>query len=1258
VIRDLRFLTITLLALVAACGGATKHVKEPSTDRLSSPLVAAFREEAIGDQAKAVGLYANALDRAAQTPDDPSSVAVMMASLDALVHRNVNALSSFTASSALSDRIDPAALAKSGGSIESRLAHVQANAKGPFAAPLIARARLALAERRGDIDATKMLRNQTGCVREATVTGPVAWAPVSGVHQPSDLDRADAPLPRLGPRLGPFAPGATPAVVHALGCRLPLFAESSVSGVREVVVDVDVKAKGIIGIGLESPAAASLRAGGILAIDRATSAGTGAVVRFARVEVDRPGTLRLVARVGDAFSMIGIGAWDENGKPLRAQAPTSGSRANASATRATMITASSPKTADDVLTVSLGLLAAKEGRDAESLLYPELARATTPPELLLAYGRAVLTVKDLPSATSIERAQSAFDRVLDAWPSAWEAVIEHAALAGARRSTSEACFEALADLDKTLSKRAVSAPAIAAAFEAATAGRESLYDRAAAAFDRAKMGIPNTLLLRDSERLTFARTGREDAAFECDAHSAADRTTLACYGARITIGDRQGASVELEHLRALAGSSQLYLSLSSRAALETGDIAQVARDVSEMNPGDRTLAVLYAAKGDATVPEILKLASITRDALRVLPGILRASGDNPLAAWDGVAEKVTSESNIDADRDRGAATEVLAHDETYIVDERGLVHFVMFDVRRVMGTTDVEANAAAARPVLHGKSTMSVLRRRIFKKDGRILLPDRTPNAAQDHADLSQLEAGDAVEAIYEGFALPAGMGNIGIDTPDLLPERTAVQSARIELRLPRGLQGSLWSHPMLGSAQERSDEHQRVLVWTIKNQPVRRIESGVPKMDRNVAVSFSTTQWADVARGLENTMESLDTKDPEVMAWAREAANGMPKSRALVEAVVAKSGQTVKEASGVALANMDLESNAGQTMTARTVLTAREGSRTLLIVQALRDLGIPTDVVIAENEPLSDSASFPPHLSRFMHPLAIAHVPDPNKPGVFHETWIDADVSGPPLPAGRISPELRGRSALFADGRIQPLPAIAISTERDEIDEHLVVDDQGNAKGVITVLLRGRAAQDLAEALVNLVGLERQRALRGIALGFMPFATVDKVELTSSEGSWQIAVRAEFTAPAYAQIEGQKAASRTWVLPGMDPIHHVFPRPYVSTLASSYATEAARESALAILRATQYRVRRRIELPENAKIVRAPISFDGKGPLLSASRKFQITGTNIEEDFTLEISTGTVAREHYEQFVNAAQRTDDAFRASTRVKWGRTPAP
>jgi hypothetical protein len=437
--------------------------------------------------------------------------------------------------------------------------------------------------------------------------------------------------------------------------------------------------------------------------------------------------------------------------------------------------------------------------------------------------------------------------------------------------------------------------------------------------------------------------------------------------------------------------------------------------------------------------------------------------------------------------------------------------------------------------------------------------------------------------------------------------------------------------------------------VWHVKEHAIRRLEAGVPKMDRNVGVSFSTTTWGDVARNLRETVAALDADDPEVTAWAHEVYAQLEKSEAkptpkqVVDAVVNASGTAVKEASGMVLADVDLGRTNNQAITARTSLATHEGSRTWLIVRALRELGIKADVVVSENEPFSDTESFPPHYGRFMHPLAVAHAGE--------DVWIDADVPGPPLPAGRISPELRGRSALFQDGKIAPLPTFANEGERDEIDERLVVDEQGNAKGSLTVLLRGRAAQDLAEALVRLVGDGRQRALRGIALAWVPFATVEKVELSSLEGSWQIAIRAELTAPAYAQIEGTKQGARTWVLPGIDPIHYVFPRPYVSTLGSTYASHGARENALAISHAAQYHVRRRVELPAKAHIARLPGPFDGKGPLIAAQRKISVNGQTIEEDFTLDVTTGTVPRDKYEEFVTQAHRADDAFRASTRVK-------
>ena len=1265
-----RLLLLSTVVLVAACGGNDKPLKHPGQlGKLAAPLTAAFREDATGDQVKAVDLYVRALDNAATSPDDPAHVAVAMAALDALVHRSFAAFADVSSTSALADRVDPAALARNGGSVDSRLAKVLDRAEGPFAGHLVAVARLALAERRGDATGAEAMRARTGCAREAMVLGPVAYTPVSSVRDATTLDQVGVPAPGEVAGPGPFTPTIRSATARALGCHVPLYAEVNAQGVRDVIVDVDVPRAGWIGVGLRSSSATIVRAGGQVAIDRAYALGTSSVAKFSRLEADRAGTLRVVARVGmdQDYETVELGAWDDTGKPLRTHAPKPGEKSTVAIKRVLQVAPPAPTTDDQRLAVALGALAARESRTAENLLHPHVARTDVPPELLLVYARAVRLARDLPAVKSSERARSAYERVLEAWPTSWEAAVEHAVLAGARRGQAEANIEALNDLEKTRAKAKPWAPALAEAYDAATAGREHLYDHARASFERAKAGLAGTPLLRGIERMAFERTGRENVAFDCDEKAPSDMTSLSCHHARVAVGDREGAERELERLRTLAGTPQLYLSLSTRSALEVGDLARVARIQEAMNPGDRQLSTLFAVKGKAAVPELLRLATVARDAPAALPGLLRAAGDDPLAAFDGVAERVTSDDKT-GPLLANAATAVLAHQERYDVEPSGLVHFVMLDVRRVMGTTDVESNAQAGAPQLFGRDSVRILRRRIFKKDGRILLPDATPRAAQSHADLSQLVAGDAVEAIYEGWGIPGEMGNVGIDTPDLLPERTAVREARIEMRLPPNLKASLWSHPMLGKAEERAlpgAEGKRVLVWQVKDRAVRRIEYGVPKMDRNVGVSFSTTTWSDVARGLRETLAALDADSPEVTAWAKEVENcgvsGVPPtesatktcgpSRALVEKIVAASGQAVKEASGMALADIDLGHSGGQGVTARTTLATHEGSRTWLIVRALGELGIPTDVVVAENDPFSDSANFPPHFGRFMHPLAVAHVPDPKKPGATEDIWIDADVPGPPLPAGRISPELRGRQALRADGRIEPLPATGTGAERDEIDERLTVDDQGNAKGVLTVLLRGRSAQDLAEALVRLVGNERQRALRGIALAWVPFATVEKVELSSTEGSWQIAIRAELTAPAYAQVEGTKVGSRSWVLPGINPIHYVFPRPYVTTLSAAYASQGTRESALAISHATQYHVHRRVTLPPKAQVARLPGPFEGKGPLLSAQRKISVAGNVIDEEFTLEVSTGTVPKDSYDVFVAQTHRTDDAFRASTRVK-------
>lgn len=1251
-----RFVSCVALALalpaVQACGGPGAKAPTAGNADLVNRVVAATKEEATGDPTRAVGMWLDAVDAAVDAHGDPWQIAAEQAALDALVLRDLSALEDAGPDAALAYRVTSAQ------TTATRLTAAAARADDPFSAGLVARALHDLAAHAGNADDTATWRAATGCAAEATLIGPLSWTVVTSVHDADPLSKADARLEATYPGGGPFARNQVPVVARGRGCALDPSLTSMERGVRDVVVDVTVGSAQTIGVALRSHGAALMYVGGHAVVDRPYALGGDEAARFALVDVPAAGTVRVMVRAGmdDDGEPLEIGAWDAHGKPLAMRAPNVGDAANISVATSREITWPAATTDAERTTLALGALGAGERPKAEETTAARAAAPDAPPELLLTYARAVEGAYDLDEVHRTERARGAYERVLEAWPSAWEAIVAHAVLAGVRRGQTEARIWALRDLDEHRTKGAkagtIPSAAVLDAFEAGVAGRDRLFDRAKPALARLTAALPGSVLAREASRAVVDRAGTERIAFECATTPDTDRGKLTCYDAYRNTGERKAAAAELDRVRALYGSPSAYLALSFRDAITDGDAKRATATFEAMTPGERTLSSLYAAHpGPSSRAGLEALATVARDAPISLTPLLRASGDDATAPFVGQAERIAA-----ADRASpilpGAATAILAHDERYEVGTTGLAHFVLFDVRRVSGTTDVEQNAQAEPPDIEGRMTMHIARRRIFKKDGRVIEPERAPNAAQAHAELAQLEQGDIIEAIYEGFALPGETGNVAFDTADLLPERTAVHDASIEVRLPSALHAPVWSHPLLGKPQESREGDVRVLRWSVKDMSERRIEEGTPKMDRDVSVSVSTATWNDTGRALKETLAALDENDSEVRAWALLAAAGKTKPREIVEAVVVAAGKSVKESVASALSDAEVgRPDGAQHETARTILTNHEGSRTWLIVRALRELGIATDVVIAESDPFSADPNFPPHVGRFTHPLAIAHVKD--DAGALGDLWIDADVPGPPLPAGHVSPELRGRSVIHDDGSIAPLPAVFAKDEGDEVDVRLAVDPKGDAKGSIVILLRGRSAQELAEALVRIVGDERQRTLRGVALAWLPYADVDDVVLSSSEESWQVAVRATLTIPGYAQAAGNKGKP-SWVLPGIEPVHSVYPRPTVATLGATFAGKGGRHDALAVSLAMQYHVHRRVELPAGATVARAPGAFDVKGDVLSAQRKIAVAPGAVEDDFNLSVTTGTVGSEAYGAFATDAHRIDDAFLAGTRV----TPAP
>ncbi len=872
-----RALLLGVVCVSGASCGAPTSARAPSVAlNLPGMFASAFRADALGDPG-AVGAYLSVVRAAAPSAGDPWQMPALEASLDALATRAMPSLGEVARDAPLAYRT------RLGGDIARALAAAGADAAGTFARGLVARTLTSMAEQRGDAVEAARWRDAGGCVREALVTGPTTWAPVTGVAEPQPLDRPGAPIEASYATGDAFGTRVAPALVRGRGCAIALSAAQVGPGVRAVVADVDVPRAQTIGIALRAHGAAVVRIGGMEVLRRPFELGDGEAARFATVRV-AAGAVRLVVEVGTGREddTLEVALWQEDGQPLAAHAPALGS---ASAARALGVGADQVPPArgdDELLLASAAALAIGDPREAERMLWPAGVRADAPAELALAYGRAVRSARDLSPATRAERARSAYERVLEQWPASWEAAIEHADLAGARRGRDEAAIEVLRDLDALREKRAQANSPLLDAFDALTSGAEHLFDRAGDALARARPALEGTPLLADVAEVASPRLGAERARSACDGGRLSKRDSFACFEALRASGDHAGAMGELARLRVLFGAPLKFGTVELREGYANGDSAAIAGGSAKLLPGDGTLGWLFApsllpgARGALSPADarltLDRVAGQMRDVPAAIAPLLRAMGEDPAREFDGVTERLVAEDRATPILP-SAATAVLAHTERYELASSGVVGWRLFDVRRVNGTTDVEENAQAAPPSVWGRSTLHALRRRIFKRDGRVLEPEHTPRASQAHADLAQLEQGDIVEALYEGWSLPSDTGDIGIDTPDLLPDRTAVHDATVELRLPKGLRSSLWSHPSLGAPVARDDGDTRVLSWHVHDEQARRMEDGVPKMDRSANVSFSTATWPGIAQALRETIASLRDHDPEIAAWARTAA-------------------------------------------------------------------------------------------------------------------------------------------------------------------------------------------------------------------------------------------------------------------------------------------------------------------------------------------------------------------------------------------------
>lgn len=1224
-----------LLFAVACSGTPAKPPEVTARHDLATLYAQAVRQEA-RDAGDAKG-YLAVVEHALTRPNDPYAFAALAGALDALVWREVPGIHS----------VDHAIVFRDGEALaetSKRLRNAYASELGtPLMRGLIADALHDLALRVGADKAAAKWRRRAGCVPRAALAGPLASPGITALDAPSPV-KADAPMPADFAGVAPFATRAAVDTVIADACGLSIDETSPLMGLRALVVDIDNPREQNLFVALSTTSASALDIGGRRVLARPFSAGGGWSTHLGRVRAEA-GRLRLVLRVAyrQDGNRVAIQLWDDEGEPLDTIVPRRGDRATAKAISATPIEVAPAPRSDELAAAAGGWLALGQARRAIHA-FEQLKLEAPPFELDLLMVRALEAAEHLPRNQQRMQIAPAAARAREACPSCWEARIYDASAEEDQKGHGTGVYAAFAKLGVTGQTKSFTAALspmelVYVALQADSAG---LGDVARAAYDALAQQAPGSLMLADLDARLHTRYGAELVQAACGGGQS--RATTHCLHAHIARSDLDGARREMERLRSLRGSRAILRDLEITQLLAHDKVDEAVMIYDALPPAQRTLALLGLF---VDTPE--RGAGKARFAANMLTASDAPFGYEPLVRLLGVFDDPSFELEKAGAalvaRDRadaflpGAGTAVLRRLEHYALEEAGLLHYWVYDLRRVSGTIDVASGTWMGTPRVEGRFNQRALRRRIYKKDGRVLDTDPSAEGAQGDTDLSQLQAGDYVEALVVGWALPDDQGQLTIDTPDLLPPRTSIREGRITFRRTKSLPLSLWSHALLGAGESQPDAGDVVTTWTLANQAPRRLVHGVPPLEARAAISFGTDSYQRIARGLAAHHRTLDDDDPFVAKWAAEAVGAETDPKKKVARIVAAAGKALRRSDPGALGDWSASLGGGsQEETARTMLERGVGSRSWLVHRALRAIGVKSDIVVSEARPFSAAPGFPPHTGRFTHPLVLAEL-------AGEALWIDADVDGPPLPPGRVSPELRGRKALRVDGSMLTVDVKA-SVDVDDIAIDLTLASDGNATGTCSIVLFGRPAQRLVEAFEVVVGSARQQMLRGVVLSWLPWADVQEVELVSDETSWEVRITAKLKIVGFARPEQRDQP--TFSLPGLTPVHTLGGA--ATTLGARYAQQATRDTALAIDTPLLYRVKRTIKLPDTAAVVALPSEVAVERPYLRGARTVQKAGGVITEEFRMNLPVGTLPPAAFADFVKAVQAIDDGFMHTTRV--------
>ena len=213
------------------------------------------------------------------------------------------------------------------------------------------------------------------------------------------------------------------------------------------------------------------------------------------------------------------------------------------------------------------------------------------------------------------------------------------------------------------------------------------------AFDALSRRAAGSFMVADLDQRLFRRLGKEGVQAAC--RGGLSRAGSSCVLAHLATGNVLAAQTEMMRLRRLRGDPAVLRSQEIFALLTDQRRAEAMEIYRALSPGERSLALLGAwydgdDDKDALREVLRKNLTSARDAPYALQPLARLLGHVPDLSFNFEQQGAKL---VALDRAAaflpGAGTAVLKRVELYDLESSGLLHYWLYDLRRVSGTSDV-----------------------------------------------------------------------------------------------------------------------------------------------------------------------------------------------------------------------------------------------------------------------------------------------------------------------------------------------------------------------------------------------------------------------------------------------------------------------------------------------------------------------------------------------------------------------------------------